>query len=472
MRILHISAECYPVAKVGGLADVVGALPKYQSKKGNDIDVVMPFYDNPYTKKSHFEGVHNATFNLGDVEFAFEVLKLNGHSNLGYNLFIVKIPGLLDRENVYSYDDDTERFTAFQIVVMDWVLQLQKKPEIIHCHDHHTGLVPFMMSHCNKYRTLKKIPSILTIHNAQYQGWFGYNKLHYIPDFDASGAGLLDWNEQINPLATAIKCAWKVTTVSPGYMEELKLKANDLESLIDHESPKESGILNGIDPDFWNPGKDNMIIENYSTKTHVSGKAANKEWLCNKYNLDIEKPLFIFIGRLVWEKGADLLPDVFYHSLINDDIKLNILVLGSGSSDVEQRLKDLVSPFRGSYNVHIGYEEKLSHIMYAGADFLLMPSRIEPCGLNQMYALKYGTVPVVRRTGGLKDTVIDIGDNGFGICHEQASVGDVCHAITRAVMLYKDQEEIKKIKDKIMQIDHSWDNSAKQYNQLYESLIN
>ncbi|UOB19381.1 glycogen synthase [Abyssalbus ytuae] len=471
MKVIHVSAECYPVAKAGGLADVVGALPKYQSKEGDTVEVVMPFYNNAYVKKSHFEEVCHNRLLLGDQPYDFEVLKLNGPGNPGFNLYVIKIPGLLDRENIYSYDDDVERFTAFQIAVMDWILNSDRKPDIVHCHDHHTGLIPFIMSYSYKYSSLKNIPTVLTIHNAQYQGWFGFNKIHYIPEFKLSNAGLLDWGGQINPLATAIKCAWKVTTVSPSYMEELKTSANGLEWLLDHESNKETGILNGIDPQVWDPAKDSMLVENYSVKNSVSGKKANKEWLCKEYNLDAEKPLFIFIGRLVWEKGADILPGIFYRALINDDLEVNILALGSGSPEIESKLKSLINPFRGSYHVHIGYNERLSHVMYAGADFLLMPSRVEPCGLNQMYALRYGTIPVVHETGGLKDTVTDIEKGGFGICHKEVSVDKVYHSIQRAAALYKEEKEFKKIQREIMKIDHSWDNSANQYNELYTSLI-
>lgn len=200
-----------------------------------------------------------------------------------------------------------------------------------------------------------------------------------------------------------------------------------------------------------------------------SGKMANKLDLCKRFNLDVEKPLFSFIGRLVYEKGADLLPVIFYKSLLKQEI--NVLILGSGDVEVEAELKSLNTPFANCYASHIGYDEKLAHQIYAGSDFLLMPSRVEPCGLNQMYALRYGTIPVVRRTGGLRDTVIDIGDGGFGICHDQASVEDVVYSIGRAIQLYNNKEEFNKIRKICMQIDHSWDVSEQEYLSLYK-LIN
>ncbi len=466
MNIIHISAECYPVAKVGGLADVVGALPKYQKKLGRDSKVIMPFYDNAFTKNNSFKTIYDSSVTLGKKHFDFKILTLSKKS-LGFDLFLVDIPDLLFKNYVYS-SDDTDRFLAFQIATLDWLLQLDAKPSIIHCHDHHTGLIPFMLSHCVKYKTLKEIPSILTIHNAQYQGWFSHDHVFKIPQFDFFKTGLLDWNQTINPLAAAIKCAWRVTTVSPSYMEELKVNANGLESLLSNETAKCTGILNGIDTKIWNPETDPLIIKNYSQKTIISGKKVNKNKLCERFNLDKSKPLFSFIGRLVYEKGADLFPDIFYKSLLKKEV--NILILGSGDKEVEAKLKTLNIPFKNYYNSFIGYDEKLAHQIYAGTDFLLMPSRVEPCGLNQMYALRYGTIPIVRSIGGLKDTVIDIKDDGFGICHNETTVDEVCEAINRATLLYQNQQKFKKIRKSIMQIDHSWDSSAQAYINLYNSL--
>jgi len=265
MEILNISAECFPVAKVGGLADVVGALPKYLKDLGVSTKVIIPYYTNSYTKKKKFDIVYKSRLKLDELAYDYEILKMR--SILGFSLFLVKIPGLLDRENVYAYEDDTERFLAFQVAVLDWIEQSKDKPSIVHCHDHHMGLIPFMMSHSKKYTALKNIPSVFTIHNAQYQGQFSHDKVNYIPEFDFSKIGLLDWDGQINPLATAIKCAWRVTTVSPSYLEELKINAKGLEGLIHHESAKFSGILNGIDSKVWNPETDDHIIKNYSEKT-------------------------------------------------------------------------------------------------------------------------------------------------------------------------------------------------------------
>ncbi|WP_452228385.1 glycogen synthase [Lacinutrix sp. MEBiC02404] len=467
MNITHISAECYPIAKVGGLADVVGALPKYQNALGLKSSVIMPFYDNKFTADNTFVSIYTSQVLLDEVAHDFEVLILKENS-LDFDVFFIDVPSLLFKDYVYSFDD-TNRFLAFQIAALDWILTLKDKPNIIHCHDHHTGLIPFMLQESFKYESLNKIPVVTTIHNAQYQGWFTYDKLHLIPEFALGKAGLLDWNSQINPLAAAIKCAWRVTTVSPSYMEELKLEANGLQDLLKAESDKCVGILNGIDAQVWNPENDDYLVHNFSEKNVDLGREKNKKWLCETFNLDVTKPLFAFIGRLVYEKGSDLLPEVF--ETILKEKNCSILLLGSGNKEVEQELRDLKESHKGNYDAFIGYDEKLSHIIYGGADFLLMPSRVEPCGLNQMYSLRYGTIPIVRRTGGLKDTVIDIdSENGFGICHKEVTVLEIEQAIKRAITLYDDQEKFKKIRKYIMEIDHSWDASAKEYIKLYKSI--
>jgi starch synthase len=468
MEIIHVSAECYPVAKAGGLGDVVGALPKYQNQIGNIAKVVMPMYRTKFLYENQFEVVHKGGFWMGHFWFDYTVIK-ESTNRLGFDLYLIDINGMLDREKVYGYDDDTERFTAFQIAVVDWISKWQHMPDVIHVHDHHTALIPFMMQNCYAYKHLSSMPTVLTIHNAQYQGWMSWDKINYLPDWDRWKWGLLDWNKNINPLACGIRCAAKVTTVSPGYLDELKYNANGLENLFEFEKGKCIGILNGIDEEVWDAETDTYIETQYNTEDVNAGKSANKKILCEQFGLDEKKPLIVFIGRLVGEKAADLLPQAISDSLYFIEDKMNFLILGSGDPLVESQLQQMNGHFMGYYNSQIGYNEKLAHQMYAGADFLLMPSRVEPCGLNQMYAMRYGTIPMVRNTGGLKDTVKDFGEtDGYGICFNQASVGDITYSIYRAVELYKQKNRIIKIRKQIMQIDHSWENSAGRYVELYE----
>ncbi|NML21511.1 glycogen synthase [Pseudoflavitalea sp. G-6-1-2] len=469
MEILHVSAECYPVAKAGGLGDVVGALPKYLNQQGQIAKVVMPMYRTRFLYTNQWEVVHKGSSNLGNWNFEFTVIR-ESTNVLGFDLYLVDINGLLDREKIYGYDDDTERFTAFQIAVLEWVSAWQDKPDVIHVHDHHAALIPFMMKYCYKFQHLAEIPSVLTIHNAQYQGWMGWDKSVYLPRWDTWQWGMLDWNNQINPLACGIKCAWKVTTVSPSYLAELTQNSNGLEALFEYEKGKCVGILNGIDVQVWDPASDHYLNNHYDIESVEKGKSASKKLLCEQFGLDPAKPLISFIGRLVGEKGADLLPQAIGDSFYYIGRKMNFLMLGSGFPEVEAALTDLKEMAQRDYNVYIGYNEALSHLMYAGSDFLLMPSRVEPCGLNQMYAMRYGTVPMVRSTGGLIDTVLDMGEtNGYGICYNNASVGDITHAIWRATDLYENQQKLQALRRRMMELDYSWEASVEQYIQVYKA---
>jgi starch synthase len=471
MEIFHISAECYPVAKVGGLADVVGALPKYQNTAGHRVRVVMPCYDTKFKKDNDFECVHWGNVKLGNFNFPFSVLK-EKTEKLGFELYLVEIQELFDRKEVYGYKDDIERFLSFQIATLDWITERNEVPDVINCHDHHTGIIPFMMLYCYKYEKLQNTPSMITIHNGLYQGQFGFDKLYYLPEFDLAHVKVLEWDNCINSLAVAIKCAWAVTTVSPNYLNEINYSANGLESLFNLVRYKSKGILNGIDIEVWDPALDVMLEKNYSIKNFKKGKQENKEKLCNLFNLDPAKPLFSFIGRLLEEKGGDLLPHAAALALSENYQQINILILGSGNATIEKQLNGLLADYKGNYNTFIGYNEELAHLIYAGSDFILMPSRVEPCGLNQMYSLRYGTIPIVRRTGGLKDTVIDFGDDGNGICHDQATVGDVCYSIQRAIHLYDDKKHLDKIIKIGMNTDHSWERVCQEYIEMYKLIIN
>ncbi|HYO21569.1 MAG TPA: glycogen/starch synthase [Flavisolibacter sp.] len=471
MDIIHVSAECFPMAKAGGLGDVVGALPKYQNQLGHTAKVVMPMYRTKFLYQNEWELVHEGSQHSGSHYFNYAIIK-EKTDKLGFELYLVDINGLLDREKIYGYDDDTQRFLAFQICVCDWISKWQDKPDIVHCHYHHTVMIPIMFRKCFDFQHRVAVHTVFTIHNAQYQGQFGWDRWYMLPSYDALQWGMLDWDNMINPLASAIKCAWKVTTVSPSYLQELRYQANGVENLMQYEQGKSLGILNGIDADVWDPSKDSMIVKNYDDHLVKEGKRRNKKELCSMFGLDPDKPLITFIGRLVGEKAADVLPDAIRSSVYHHHGNANFLVLGSGEPDVENRLEEVKQQLNGYVSTYIGYNEGLSHLIYAGADFLLMPSRVEPCGLNQMYALRYGTVPMVRSTGGLKDTVRDFGDwQGYGIRFNHASVGDITHSVGRAIDLYNNKKDLFTwMRSYMMHIDHSWDASAGEYIKVYESL--
>lgn len=469
MEILHVSAECYPVAKAGGLGDVVGALPKYQKKMGHIAKVVMPMHRTRFLYENVFDVVHKGAFWMDGNRIEFTIIKERTNV-LGFDLYMVDILGLLDRERIYGYGDDTYRFLAFQTAVVDWVSHWKHHPDIVHVHDHHAALIPFMMKHCYPYSFLASVKTVLTIHNAQYQGWMGWDMAVFLPPWDSYKWGLLDWNNTINSLGSGVKCADKVNTVSHGYLEEIRYNANGLQHLFEYERGKCFGILNGIDSEVWDPETDPYLPFKFNDSNFEENKLQNKKVLCELFSLDINKPLIVFIGRMVGEKAADLLPHAIADCIQYMEGKMNFLVLGSGDPFIEGQFEAMRGSYFGYYNSHIGYNEGLSHRMYAGADFLLMPSRVEPCGLNQMYALRYGTIPIVRQTGGLKDTVKDYGEpDGFGVCFNDASVGDICNAVYRAALLYDDKARMKELIPKIMQIDHSWESSAQVYINLYNT---
>ncbi|GAB3019853.1 glycogen synthase GlgA [Niabella terrae] len=461
------------MAKAGGLGDVVGALPKYQNELGHTAKVVMPMYRTKFLYDNEWELVHEGGQSLGNNWFKYSIIR-EKTNKLGFDLYLVDINGMLDREKIYGYDDDTERFIAFQLAVCDWISHWVDKPDLIHCHDHQAGFIPFLCRHAYVFRyQLGNVPTIFTIHNGEYQGQFGWDKYYLIPAYDTWNWGYLDWNHLINPMASAVKCAWKVTTVSPNYMEELRHSAAGLEALFEYEKGKCSGIINGIDTGVWDPATDPFLIKNYTAAHVKTGKARNKTELIKQFGLDPKKPLICFIGRLVDEKAADLLPEAISQSVYQHGGKASFLVLGSGNPYVEAALAEMNRTLRGYVNSYIGYSEPLSHQIYAGADFLLMPSRVEPCGLNQMYALRYGTIPIVRSIGGLKDTVLDYGEpGGFGITMEQSSIGDIVYSVQRAIELYEEKpERYNEIVQQIMGIDHSWNQSAKKYIELYQTVL-
>ncbi|MFC7347200.1 glycogen synthase [Chryseobacterium zhengzhouense] len=466
MTIFHLSTECYPVAKVGGLADVVGALPKYQNKiKDVDAKVVMPWYNKHFVYDYDFEVVFDGFIHQGSNMLQVQVLKERTNV-LGFELYMVKVPGLLDRENPYGYQDESFQFLAFQHGILHWLSAMKIRPDVLHCHDYHTGLIPFMVENCYEFEFLKGVKTIGTIHNGEYQGMMSWDMVSFMPAFDHYKWGLLDWNGFINPLASMIKCCHAFTTVSEGYLEELFVSFKGLESLVREEFSKAYGIINGIDTDVWNPETDPMIDFNFSIKNALKVKKKNKVKLCKEYGLNPELPLFAFIGRFATEKGADLLPDVIWRSIKQSFGGLNIIVLGSGNEYVERQMKELNAVY-SNFATDIGYKEHLSHKIYASADFLLMPSRVEPCGLNQMYAMRYGTVPVVSYTGGLRDTVKDISTGGSGLNFTYPGVDDIIHAMSRGLNIFKDKAQMENLVLSNMKFDFAWEKSAEKYIALY-----
>lgn len=476
MHIIHIAAECFPAAKVGGLGDVVGALPKYLSKAGHRASVIIPRYKLKWIQERTVEVTFEAEVLFSGKSVNVRILRC-ADAELGFELFFADIPEYFDREGIYadygsslSYPDDTERWLIFQRVVLLYLTKMEHLPDVVHCHDHHTGLIPFMMKCCPEFEVLKEIPSLFTIHNGVYHGAFGWEKRALLPEFSDNDIGLLDWDKAINPLAAGIKCAWKFTTVSPGYLGELKISSAGLEYLVQHESAKAFGILNGIDVDVWNPATDNLL-EHQFTGNVAEYKQANKALITQRFKLDHELPLISFIGRFALEKGADLLP-ASIRIFLERGGKASFMILGSGDPGIRDSILELKDTFTGFFDASIQYNERLSHQLYAGSDFLVMPSRVEPCGLNQMYAFRYGTIPIVRKTGGLADTVKDLSTpEANGITFQNIDSGELAVQFERAAELYQRRKEFEELRTKIMKLDFSWERSAATYLEMYKNVV-
>ena len=478
MQILHISAECYPAAKAGGLGDVVGSLPKYLNQEGVPTAVVIPGYWTKWNVKQRSRIVYEDHLRLGQQHLPYSVHEVL-NDELGYTLFLVDIPGKFDRPGVYAdpnggyYGDELERSLCFQIGVLNWLRQFHDLPSVLHCHDHHTGLIPFLIKHSPEYWNLAHIPTVFTIHNGEYHGAFSWNNRHLLPAFPPEAGGLIEWKNTINPLASGIKNSWMVTTVSPSYLNELGSNSNGLEWLLNNERHKSVGILNGIDTQVWDPKTDAYLHARLENDDVAKFKAENRAILNQRFRIHPDLPLITFIGRLVREKGADLIPDVIKTFLYYGH-KAAFVVLGTGDSWVENSFRHMQHHLTGNFDAALEYNEGLAHQLYAGSDFLLMPSRVEPCGLNQMYAMRYGTVPIVRSVGGLRDTVPDIGeagDSGRGIRFDQFSVDDAFVACYRASEVYKNQIYLKRLRQRIMNVDLSWEQSAQQYIQVYQQVL-
>jgi starch synthase len=477
MRIIHLSAECYPAAKAGGLADVVGSLPKYLNQLGHECEVVIPKYDNHWIGSQDYETVFEGAFSMTAEPVRFSVLKMKD-DKLGFPFYVIDIPGRFDRPGIYidpwsgrGYWDELERFVSFQIACLEWIKTRDQKPEIVHCHDHHTGLIPFMLSECNRYREMADIPSVITVHNAEYHGEHDLENFKLLPAFDIDNIGKLDWDGRLNSLAAALKSAWKITTVSKNYMKELSTDSSGLELLFEIEKEKSTGIVNGIDTEVWDPSTDELIEYNFSFRNRKKGKAENKAFLCKEFGLNPNFPTISFIGRLVREKGADLLPDLFRQIMYSEQ-EVNFVLLGTGDPQLHDVFARMDSDHVGYFDATLEYNEQLAHQIYAGSDFILMPSRVEPCGLNQMFAMRYGTVPIVRAVGGLKDTVVDISEeNGYGITFDDFSLEAASNAITRAVELYIDSKQYSEVLSRVMKLDFSWKRSAQEYLKMYKALI-
>lgn len=475
MKIVMAAAECVPFVKTGGLADVMGALPKELVALGHEVTVILPKYSLiPEEYKNEFSL-------LGEFEVPFNADQTN-HRLFEYMLkgvryLLVENDAYFAREQIYSQPDDGERFAFFNRAILAVVETMKEEVDILHVHDWHTGMVPFLLKEDERYAGLKgKLKTILTIHNLQFQGWFPKTLLVDELGMDEAyfHEEAVAWHNNVNFLKTGIVYADKVTTVSPTYRDEILTEqyGEKLDPLLRNREADLIGILNGLDTEVYNPAAD-MEIEMVYDQSSIENKAVNKRAIQSRFGLPErgDVPLLTMVSRLSGQKGIDVLEQALPGILETQDVQF--VLLGSGESRYEQFFEVLEADFPGKVVAHIGFDESLAHLLYAGADLFLMPSHFEPCGLSQLVSMRYGTVPVANKTGGLRDTVVEydpILRSGNGFLSDFSKQESFAEALNRALSLYQQPEHWKTIKQNGMQGDYSWSRSAKEYASVYEGI--
>ncbi|MCA1032503.1 glycogen synthase GlgA [Bacillus timonensis] len=474
MNVLFVVSECVPFIKSGGLADVAGALPKELKNLGTDVRVILPKYSQI---ASHFKETMKKVkdFNV-EVGWRNQYCGLEVLEYEGVTYYFIDNEYYFKRDSMYGHYDDGERFSYFCKAVLKAIPSLHFKPDIIHCHDWHTGMINFLLH--SEYRLepyYQDIKSVFTIHNLQFQGIFPRDILHDLLNLNDSYFTIdqLEFYGCVNFMKAALVSSNVITTVSPTYRDEIQTEfyGEKLEGLLRSRSSSLVGIVNGIDDDLYNPKTDSYITKNYDSFS-LENKVANKEALQQYFDLPkrSDVPVLSIVSRLTAQKGLDLITHVL-EELLQEDIQF--IVLGTGDEKYEQYFHQIAMRYPNKCKVKIGFNEELAHNIYAGSDLFLMPSRFEPCGLGQLIALRYGTIPIVRETGGLNDTVQSYNEhskrgNGFSFVNFNAH--DMLFTIKRAIFFYQQEKIWKEIVKEAMNRDYSWAQSAFKYNQLYADL--
>ena len=469
-KILFAGSECMPFAATGGLGDVLGSLPAAVKKAGGedvDVRVVLPLYDAVSDEwRSQMKTV--AVF---DVQLAWRhqycgVLSLQRE---GVIYYFIDNEYYFNRTPLYGHYDDGERYAYFSKAILESLPHIGFFPDILHANDWQTA--PSVVYLKYKYGLMPDysgIKSVFTIHNIGYQGIYGFEILGDVFDLPASDGMILDYNGDINLMKGAIMCADKVSTVSPTYAKEILYPkySHGLHYVLEQNKGKLYGILNGIDREYYNPAKDTELFANFSYRK-PEGKAVNKSELQRLLGLPVRNnvPMIAVISRLVDHKGLDLLT-LAADDILKDDVQL--VILGKGDYYYENFFWHLAERHRDKVVTILDYNKELSKKIYAGADLFLMPSRSEPCGLAQMIASRYGTVPIVRETGGLYDSIKDIGweGGGNGFTFAPYSAWELYKSVERAINVYRDKETWANLVDTVMKWDFSWKKSAKEYIRL------
>lgn len=479
-RILFASSEAHPLIKTGGLADVSGSLPPVLRALGDDVRLVLPAYRTVLQRLPVLPIVAELVL----PGSAAPVRILEGTlPQTEVPVWLVDAPAFFDRDggpylgpNGYDWPDNAARFALFCRAVVELAqdrAELGWRPDVVHCNDWQTGLIPALLA-----QEPSRPGTVFTIHNMAYQGLFPRQT------FDSLGLPealwhwqAMEFHSQFNFLKGGLAFADWITTVSPTYAQEIRNAdfAYGLEGVLNHRADRLRGILNGIDYSAWDPAHDPLIPHHYSA-AKLAGKKQNKAALQRQFALPVEPgvPLLGLVGRMVEQKGIDLVLAVLPELLQQP---LQVAVVGTGAAHFEQAFRDLADRYPDQVGAFIGYDERYAHLVEAGADIFLMPSRFEPCGLNQIYSLRYGTVPVVRRTGGLADTVVHadaatLADGtATGFVFEAADNSALLTAISQALALYRQPETWRQVMQAGMRRDFSWEQSARQYQDLYRHPI-
>jgi len=472
MKVLYASSEALPFAASGGLADVAGSLPQALRKRLIGCRVVMPLYD---TIKQELKDTMKFITNISvPVAWRRQYCGIFEAKHGGVTYYLIDNQYYFKREGLYGYYDDAERFAFFSRAILEIIPHIDFKPDIIHCNDWQTALTPLYYS--TMYATqpgYENIKTVFTIHNIQYQGVYGKELIDNVVGLDYSYKNLIEYDDTVNFAKAAIECANAVTTVSPSYAKEIldPWYSHGLDTILKQRSFKLRGILNGIDVENYNPETDKDIYKNYSAEK-MTGKATNKRELQKFFGLPEKKetPVMGMVTRLVSHKGLDLCTAVLDELLSTTDIQL--VVLGSGDTEYEDFFRGLASRYPEQVGLCLGFIPDLARKIYAGSDFFLMPSKSEPCGLSQMVALRYGSIPIVRETGGLRDSVTDSGDgegNGFTFANYNAH--EMLYTIKRACEGYNDKKGWKILVKRAMESDNSWGKSANEYIRMYKEIL-
>ena len=471
MKVLFASSEALPFMASGGLGDVAGSLPHALRKRLIGCRVVMPMYDT--IRQELKDKMKFITHISVPVAWRRQYCGIFEAKHNGVIYYLLDNQYYFKRNTIYGHYDDAERFAFFSRAILEIIPHIDFKPDIIHCNDWKTALTPVyysaMYANSPGYENIK---TIFTIHNIQYQGIYGMELLQDVLGIPADKASLLEYDGCVNFMKGAIECADKVTTVSPSYANEIldPWYSHGLDSILNERRYKLSGILNGIDTVGYDPETDKDIKANYSA-ADPSGKKEDKEELQKLMNLPVKPnvPIVGMVTRLVSHKGLDLVKGILDELLSKAEMQL--VVLGSGDYEYESYFRWIAEKYPDKVGLRLGFVPDLARKIYAGADMFLMPSKSEPCGLSQMVALRYGTIPIVRETGGLRDSITDCGDGkGNGFTFKSYNAHDMLDSIYRALTLYYNGDWNELVL-RALNCDFSWGRSANAYIRLYKELL-